>query len=175
MPVYQASLNRAYTECDVWRERALVEVEKLRPSLVVLSSSEMHQASKAARDTDAEWERAWSGTLRRIRASEAEVVLINDTPRPEGNAVECVSSHLTDLTACARDRDRAIPRPQRRRLVATAAAREGAEVIDPLPWFCTERRCPAIVGNTLVYRDDSHITATYARLLAPMLDAALPS
>jgi hypothetical protein len=41
--------------------------------------------------------------------------------------------------------------------------------IDPTPWFCTTTTCPVIVRNVLVYRDVSHITATYSRLLAPLL------
>jgi hypothetical protein len=47
-------------------------------------------------------------------------------------------------------------------------------VVDPVPWFCTTEHCPVIVGNVLVYRDAGHITATYARMLAPQLDQALP-
>jgi CBS-domain-containing membrane protein len=32
-----------------------------------------------------------------------------------------------------------------------------------------------IVGNTLVYRDNSHITANYAAQLAPLLGQQLPA
>ena len=39
--------------------------------------------------------------------------------------------------------------------------------------LCGTRRCPVIVGDVLVYRDDSHLTATYARRLAPRLAAVL--
>ena len=35
--------------------------------------------------------------------------------------------------------------------------------------FCTADRCPVIVGNTLVYRDDNHVTTEYAQVLAPLL------
>jgi hypothetical protein len=37
------------------------------------------------------------------------------------------------------------------------------------------RRCPAVVGNALVYRDTYHLSATYARTLAPWLMRRLPS
>ena len=40
-------------------------------------------------------------------------------------------------------------------------------------WLCTDTACPVIVGNTLMYRDDSHITATASRLLAPYLEATV--
>ncbi|BBX98343.1 hypothetical protein [Mycobacterium lacus] len=31
--------------------------------------------------------------------------------------------------------------------------------------------CPVIVGNTLVFRDDHHVTTEYAQLLAPVIGA----
>ena len=33
--------------------------------------------------------------------------------------------------------------------------------------------CPVVVGNVLIYRDNHHLTATYARSLAPFLSTAL--
>ena len=47
--------------------------------------------------------------------------------------------------------------------------------IDPVNWFCGSKSCPVIVGNTLVYRDNSHMSATYAAQIAPLLSDALPS
>jgi hypothetical protein len=42
-------------------------------------------------------------------------------------------------------------------------------VADLSDWLCTPSRCPAVIGGVLVYLDASHLTATYARTLAPML------
>ncbi|MEV8516726.1 SGNH hydrolase domain-containing protein [Dactylosporangium sp. NPDC051484] len=44
---------------------------------------------------------------------------------------------------------------------------------DPTEWFCTDTLCPAIIGNALVYRDGSHVTTSYIKLLTPLLTAAL--
>ncbi len=33
---------------------------------------------------------------------------------------------------------------------------------------CTPDRRPMVVGNTLVFRDDNHVTTEHARLLAPL-------
>jgi hypothetical protein len=38
-----------------------------------------------------------------------------------------------------------------------------------MPWFCSLKTCPVVVGNILVYKDESHISTVYARLLAPLL------
>ena len=50
-------------------------------------------------------------------------------------------------------------------LAADAAA--GFPVVDPEPWICTRTTCPAIVGNYLVYRDDTHLTADFQHLAGP--------
>jgi len=50
----------------------------------------------------------------------------------------------------------------------------GVDVIDPTDRFCLAARCPAVIGNVLVYRRTGHMTATYAATLAPWLDERLP-
>lgn len=59
-----------------------------------------------------------------------------------------------------------------------AAAREPrVQVLDFSDQFCIAQRCPAVIGNVLVYRDKHHISDTYMRTLAPVfgqrLEAAL--
>lgn len=51
-----------------------------------------------------------------------------------------------------------------------AAVKAGSgEYVDLSEYFCTADRCPVVVGNTLVYRDDNHVTIEYAQLLGPVL------
>jgi hypothetical protein len=63
------------------------------------------------------------------------------------------------------------------RLAADAqiAAATGATFVDPTPWMCVTDPCPAVIGRFLVYRDEHHMTATFARALASrLLDALSP-
>ena len=53
------------------------------------------------------------------------------------------------------------------------AAAAGAGYINTQPWFCYDLTCAVIVDNLLVYRDDNHITATYASWLTPVIGADL--
>ena len=48
-------------------------------------------------------------------------------------------------------------------------------VIDTVPWFCVDGRCPPTVGTTLIKSDDRHMTPEYAMRLAPVLLEALVS
>ena len=45
--------------------------------------------------------------------------------------------------------------------------------VDLTDRICRPDRCRAIEGNVIVYRDTSHVTATYMRSLAPFLRDAL--
>ena len=42
------------------------------------------------------------------------------------------------------------------------------------PKVCLEKTCPAVIGDALVYRNGSHLTATYVRTLTPWLAERLP-
>jgi hypothetical protein len=69
-------------------------------------------------------------------------------------------------------RDGAV-RPGRLAVEREVAAKYDAEFIPTSDWMCTGSACPVIIGNVLMYRDNSHITATASVFLAPYVDAAL--
>ena len=45
-----------------------------------------------------------------------------------------------------------------------------AHLVDVTSLFCTDDACPPVIGNVLVYRDTSHITASYAATLTPYIE-----
>ena len=166
----QPVLKHPYTECVEWRHQAWQYIQSLWPAVVVLASSgnggHLHGTVP---DQDQAWVDGWVRSVRQVEASGAQVVVMEDTPWPTGDLVECVAANSSDVQACARSRGTAIPEPARRAKVGIAVASLGGLLLDPTPWFCTAHTCPPIVGNVLVERDDNHITATYARTLAPVV------
>jgi hypothetical protein len=46
-------------------------------------------------------------------------------------------------------------------------------LVDLSDYFCDATTCFPAAGNLMIYRDDNHITATYMRTLAPMLEREL--
>lgn len=58
-------------------------------------------------------------------------------------------------------------------LLHAAYDTEGIVIIDLNEAICPKPRCPPTIGSTVVYRDVSHLTNTYALSLAPLLAAAL--
>jgi peptidoglycan/LPS O-acetylase OafA/YrhL len=167
-------LKRNYVECVQWRTNVLERLANLHPTRVVLSSNGDGGRPVGAKDVDRAWRDGWVETIRAVKAVTREIILIEDTPWPLGRAPDCVAEHPENVSLCARPISQAIAKPRRKEMVRKAAEREGVKIIDPVFWFCTQRTCPVIVGNVLVYRDSSHVTATYSQALAPVLSGRLP-
>jgi len=115
-------------------------------------------------------EAGYLATLRRIHRAGLRTVVIKDTPTSSSDVPGCVSEDLDDLGSCAfeRERDRAKEFDSRAARVAP-----GSELIDVTPEICPRDLCRAVIGNALVYRDKSHLSATFARTLAPAIERGL--
>jgi hypothetical protein len=59
------------------------------------------------------------------------------------------------------------PRYESLELRATEEA--GVDLISTTGWLCQRDACPLVVDHYLVYRDEEHLTATMAVVLAPQL------
>ncbi len=163
---FEDALGRTYTECDTWRAAVLRKIVQLRPNLVVVGSQARAQLA-------GQGPAAMTGLMRDLRATGAGVAFLRDTPFPGFNVLDCLARHPSKMSACAVSIAASRLTSAAREIDNRGARDGGALLIDPTGWLCTADGCPLVVGNTLVYRDWSHLSDTYARLLAPYLGPAL--
>jgi hypothetical protein len=105
-----------------------------------------------------------------LRSTGSAVLVLGAIPDPHSTVPTCLSAHLADAGACSPARSVAVNDAGiAAEKAATTAA--GGRFADLTPLFCTAARCPVIVGNDLVYRDDNHVTIAYAQALAPVIGA----
>ena len=158
-------LEREYNECERWRTKVVAAILALHPDLVVVSSSRwLHPVDPA----DADPERQAHAMARLVERLDARVALIADTPLMSQDVPACLSRRGA---SCDTSRDYALTGHLARD--GRAAELLGATLIDPSVWICDDSVCPAIVDQTIVYRDDHHLTATMARALAPLVEPGL--
>ncbi|UIX35662.1 acyltransferase [Streptomyces sp. GQFP] len=163
-----------YAECDVWRARAIERIAALSPDLVIVSSSDAGDPLHPEPDPVQQWTNGLRTTYEALGVSGAKVVALLDTPWPKTDAVDCAALYSLRLDRCTNRLPGAIRDGARRRATLDAAKVSGTAVIDPVPWLCTEGGdCPVLVGDTVVYRDDSHIADAYAEAVAPALGTRL--
>jgi peptidoglycan/LPS O-acetylase OafA/YrhL len=103
-----------------------------------------------------------------------KVIAIADVPSVDPEALSCITriGFNVDNNDCATTLEDASQTADP--LVQAVEMVPGAVLVDLASQFCTDIECPAVIGNAIVYRDSAaHITATYAKSLAPYLNKQL--
>lgn len=165
-----------YESCSTWNDAVLEELTSDPPDLIVTSQGKQTALDdRDDADSNQSREAMIDGLVRRwslLTASGSQVVVLADTPQPGMNVYECAAENPDHLTACAFDRADAV-RASAAPTQQLAVEQTDVVWIDLTDAICPVDRCAAVIGNALVYRQGSHLTATYVESLAPRLEAAL--
>lgn len=170
IPIYSVMLKREYTECPAWNQNVIARLNAIKPNLVLVSDSRWVYPLNAADNSRA---KEGAALARMIDKLTSRVVIINDVPLPYIDVPACLAAHAMDVRQCS------IPRSQDLGggmgvIEKTAAAATGAGLIDLTAGICPgPGACPVVINNMIVYRDGHHLTATFSRTLAPLLDRRL--
>ncbi|MCR4513384.1 acyltransferase family protein [Aeromicrobium sp. 50.2.37] len=173
---YLSTGGSADRSCRTWGQRALRTIEDLDPDLV-LTSGGRNTALADVASTQASQDAMADGLTSiwgRLTDRGIPVAVLLDNPRPSTIPVyECVAENVDDLQSCTFDLDegrRGSGAPAQQE----AAARAGVGVIDLTDVVCPDgRRCPAVIGDVLVYRQGTHLTVTFVRSAREQLERAL--
>ncbi len=156
--------------CAKWGVSALSRIDRLRPSLVLISSSFSDSAGTTATSggLESDWDTGLEATIARIKATGAAVAVLGETPKHAASVPTCVAANSANLANCATAANIAL-QANSRAAEAAAATAAGATYVDTSRWFCTEKVCPAVIGGVVTESDDQYVTATYAVVLSRVL------
>ena len=174
LPIINPLLRREYTECEQWRGQITDRLRAERPKLVVLSMWRRYGArygwASGFTSYDAGTNDSLTRVVQQLRGTGTQVLVLGPIPDLHSMVPVCLSGHLDDATACSSPRSTAVNEPG---IAAEAAATKagGGRYADVTALFCTADRCPPIVGNTVVYLDQDHVTVKYSQLLASAIGA----
>ncbi|SDP39141.1 Peptidoglycan/LPS O-acetylase OafA/YrhL, contains acyltransferase and SGNH-hydrolase domains [Nakamurella panacisegetis] len=174
---YNAQLERPYSECTAWRSATIAKIAALDPDLVVASGADALPGPAYSNRT---WAAQTTTSLSALKRAARQVVFLADTPLPGTNVPVCLAANIRTPQNCQFTRRSQTSgateqnqQPARHAAVVSAAAADGVAVVDPTDWFCSATGCPAVVADTLLYRDATHITQAYSTALAPVLGRGL--
>ncbi len=171
-----SGLVEHFEHCEQWRGQILARLRAEHPRLIVVGLWRGYGSGggngwlSGFTSYDAAWIDSLTRLVRQLRGTGAQVLVLGPSPDPHTSVPTCLSGHLDDATACSPPRSTAVNQPG---ITAESAATKagGGQYTDLTELFCTTNRCPVIVGNTLVYIDEAHLTIEYSRLLAPVMGA----
>ena len=164
--------KRPYESCTTWGKNVTREIVKMKPNLVITTQSRGQYAYGASdrSASDAMITAGLSRSWRTFQSAGIHVVALRDTPRVGVDIPDCLASAKGSKRACSRPRAKAL-------LVADpvvmAAKLDGIELVDMSDAICGPAICVPIIRHMLVWRDSHHLTATFARSLAPKLEKRL--
>jgi peptidoglycan/LPS O-acetylase OafA/YrhL len=168
VPIFSPVLGRSFTECDEWRADVLHELAAMHPALVILGVARHYTDIYNFTPYSDVWLSGLGQEVGAIRSTGAQVMVMGPIPKPPFDVPGCLSAHLTDASACTVPLSTGI---DSNGMAAERAIveRNGGTYVDTEPWLCAGSSCVVMVDNLVVYRDDNHLTQTYAGFLAPVV------
>ena len=162
-----------YPQCMTWNSVVLSKLQKSPPDLIIISMSRWIFTANTAEETVTTESNALIGMINKFPKS-SKVMIIQDPPLPTAQSVpECLSSNLNDYRRCEYTRRVGFGSAMGTREQNVAAA-TGAGLIILTDQICPGTgNCPVVINNTIVWRDQHHLTATFAVTLAPAIDEQL--
>jgi hypothetical protein len=162
--------KREYTECEAWDRAVVARLVAHPPDLTLISTDRNWIDPVAAADDTPAAEAASEARL--VAQLPGRVGLIVDTPSSTQDVPACLAAHKADIRPCAFSRAVADRNAigVREQAIATAT---GAGLLDLNDLICPGDPCQPIVDDILIFRDDSHLTATFSMALAPALARAI--
>jgi peptidoglycan/LPS O-acetylase OafA/YrhL len=163
-------LNLTHGSCKGWNQQLLSYLKSQKPFDLIINSN-ASTLTQGRRDVG----QAFASMARSLVSNgHTKLFLIHDTPKPDPNFVPCIEMWLKDSPAkCSVSRETGLlpadPMP------AAVNGMKNVIVADFTNSFCNLKTCSPIQGNIVVYKDNSHITSTWAQHLEPVLEAAIPS
>jgi peptidoglycan/LPS O-acetylase OafA/YrhL len=153
-----------YASCTEWNAMLLAELAKIRPEIVFTTST--RGSAAAAERVDPGDVRQWEA----LREMGIRVIALRDNPWMGFEVSECVERRGAAALACRRPRAAMLAASDP---TDSLAAPDNVGFIDLTRYFCDSAWCFPAAGNVLIYRDRHHITASYAKTLAPALERAM--
>jgi peptidoglycan/LPS O-acetylase OafA/YrhL len=172
--VMTALQGRDYESCAEWNSKVLRELTgPNKPDYVITSQVRRTALDAQHSETEAAMAAGLRDSWKQLTDAGIKVLVLEDTPQTNRQVYECVAENRTHLTRCVFDRKKGELLSAGPTQVAAARGLDSVKVIDLNDAICPTARCAPVIGNVLVYRQGSHITATYIETLAPRLGQEL--
>ena len=168
-----------YKQCAAWRANAMAQISALHPLLVIADWARYNELPEALplagvpTGYGSAWLNGVAAIFNFLHRAAQHTIFMSDTPTLTQLAPDCVSAHLSDVAACTTATTAATRFPTVKRQELALAQRTHINAIDPESWFCTPTRCPVIVGNIFLYRDNAHMTPAWSDFIEPVFAAAI--
>lgn len=159
--------------CRTWRLGVIKAINANPPDLLIVTASQNYKLMDGSggflpkSKRPAKWQSGMQQLIGKI-SPETEVLVLGDVPRNWKHPVRCLSQNRGNMSKCT---SRWQPLSKRTVEIALRKAvdNKGEHFATLHNKICPTDPCPLVQGKTLMWRDRSHLTGTFARKLTPSL------
>lgn len=187
--VYNERVGRELPECDKWRQWALTRIAREKPDLVLVGGTiGVNPAIPGKWRPVNGWSHrrslmvdAFEKTLKRLRRSADNVVVVADIPAPRRAGIDpipCIQKNRKRLNRCSFsiNSNRVQPSHVYMQFDKRAARRvKGIQVLNMIDHVCPNGRCRVVIDDRIVYRDDTHLSGVFTGSLSRVLNQSFPA
>ena len=167
---YRADRGRS---CRAWRRKVIDAIKANPPDLVILTASESYVLVDdrgriiPARLRPAQWRKGIERMIAQMPPA-TEFLVLGDVPDNDEHPVRCLKANRQDMSRCL---TRRLPLSKRKveKAQRAAVAAYDAQFDTLYHKICSYDPCPLVQGTALMWRDKSHLSASFARRLTPSL------
>lgn len=148
--------------CPIWVSKVSEQLENEKYDIVITSQRAGVEWAAGNGQAVSGLSKLWQELVN----SGNRIIAIKDSPNPGQNNVACL---LTGAD-CEFERSSGLKfDPQ----LEAAASSPTVRLLNFDNVYCEASQCLPVIGNAVVYRDDNHLTDTFARTLAPAIETEI--
>jgi hypothetical protein len=145
--------------CRDWYRWALGEALRLHATVTVLGGSIDEHPSPYTRKAM----ESLLDTAQRLRAA-GRVVVIGDPEGVDSDPVDCLLAPHATMASCTTTWPASSLAPYDE--IARRTKQLGVGFLPTRQFVCFEHECPVVIGNTIAWMDNSHLTVAYSTQIA---------
>jgi len=158
-------------ECESWKQnlnRKLASEAPYDAIIVTQGASRSQPTATTPEEQQALIVRGLIDTWGTQTRRGTRIIALRDNPLATRGTPLCVTKYgLQANQFCALNRAEALSTFDGS--ISATESVPGSYLVDLSDYYCDRDKCLTVIGNVVVYRDADHITATFARTLAPFL------
>jgi peptidoglycan/LPS O-acetylase OafA/YrhL len=160
--------------CDQWRAHLTDELAKEKPFDIVFTAALTDRTVPNTADDEKISTAGYTEAWKQVLDEGTPIMTLVDNPSWEDDPNKClrISASTSD---CAEPRSEGLQKIDPIASAARAAKAAGSDVtlLDFSDTYCSSTECFAEVGGANVYRDQDHLTRTFASTLGPFIGSAM--
>ncbi|MGV1006713.1 MAG: acyltransferase family protein [Candidatus Nanopelagicales bacterium] len=166
------------TPCAKWRSGIMARLRADPPQLVVVAALRGYSSQGIGiwdkpgfEPFNPGWIDGLAHLVHELRSYGSKVLVLGPEPKLTTVAPNCLSAHLENALAC--EATWPVGNNSGIEVESSVVGGNGGQYASTQELFCARNRCPAVVGNTMVFYDASHISSEYSLAMGPAIGALI--